>query len=454
MNIYIHVEIAARELDSKLLLASRAARRGHTVVLANLATLKKLLSRGILPPGIFHTKSLTPKAAKVGFHSQLHSAGHAVTSIDEEAGIALDEYETFVTSRYGPETLDSASAVFCWGRQDFESLLARYPRHSHLMHLTGSPRCDLWQKRFRSYWPAVEPFDTPYLLVASNFGLPLGYQTFSQTIDWHRTRKLLPSDLEQYLYINTGENLRMIYEFVRAIVHLSERMCDLPIVLRPHPAEDPTAWRQLLPEKPNIHVMREGPITPWLHNCLALMHNGCTSAIESFVAGVPVITYRPFKREYELAAANCIGTEAAGLDRLCDLVKAMHEGNPAPSETAKATKAVQYRLHYDEDTLAADRIVDIWEQLGTSVAPAPVNRKTIAAFVGRRRFAKWRDKFSGGRHAAEVEKVNVKFPPFQQASLEAQLQSLASCLNENEIPEVKVLDQRLAIIAPTGSGTR
>jgi surface carbohydrate biosynthesis protein len=454
MNIYIHIEIAARELDSKLLLASRAAQRGHTVVLANLTTMKKLLGKGILPPGIFHTKSLTPKAAKVSFHSQLRSAGHAVTSIDEEAGIVLDDYKTFLVARYGLETLDSASAVFCWGRQDFESLLARYPRHSHLIHLTGSPRCDLWKKQFRSYWPAVEPFDTPYLLVASNFGVPLSYKSFPQRIAWSRDKNPLFSTFEKRSYGRASENIRLIYEFVQAVNYLAEALPGLPIVVRPHPAEDPAAWQQLLPTKPNIHVIREGPITPWLHNCLALMHNGCTSAMESFVANVPVITYRPIKQEYERVAANCIGTEAAGLDRLAELVKAMHAGTPAPSETAKATEAVEYRLHYDEETLAADRIVDIWEQLGRSVAPAPVNRKSIAAFVGRGRLAKWRDKFIGGRQDTQVGRVNVKFPPFQQASLEGQLQRLASCLNENEIPEVKVLDQRLAIIAPTGSGTR
>jgi surface carbohydrate biosynthesis protein len=454
MNIYIHVEIAARELDSKLLVASRAAQRGHTVVLGNLATLKKLLSRGILPPGIFHTKSLTPKAAKVEFHLQLRSAGHAVTSIDEEAGIVLDDYKTFLVARYGLETLDSASAVFCWGRQDFQSLLARYPRHSHLIYLTGSPRCDLWKKQFQPYWPAVKQFKKPYLLVASNFGVPLSYKSFPQRIAWYRDKNPLFSTFEKRIYGRASENIRLIYEFVQAVNYIAEALPDLPVVVRPHPAEDPAAWRQLLPTKPNIHVIREGPITPWLHHCLAVMHNGCTSAMEAFVAGVPVITYRPFKQDYELAAANCIGTEAAGLDRLCGLVKAMHVGNPAPSETAKATEAVEYRLHYDEDTLAADRIVDIWEQLGTSVAQTPVHRKTLAAFVGRRRLAKWRDKFTGGRHAAEVENVNVKFPPFQQASLEGQLQRLASCLNELEVPEVKVLDQRLAIIAPTGSGMR
>ena len=34
MNIYLHVEISARELDSKLLLAVLAASKGHEVVVA------------------------------------------------------------------------------------------------------------------------------------------------------------------------------------------------------------------------------------------------------------------------------------------------------------------------------------------------------------------------------------------------------------------------------------
>ena len=37
MNIYLHVEISSRELDSKLLLATLAASRGHDVIVSDLA---------------------------------------------------------------------------------------------------------------------------------------------------------------------------------------------------------------------------------------------------------------------------------------------------------------------------------------------------------------------------------------------------------------------------------
>jgi len=41
MNIYINVEIATRELDSKLLLATLAAARGHHVILSDLESILK-----------------------------------------------------------------------------------------------------------------------------------------------------------------------------------------------------------------------------------------------------------------------------------------------------------------------------------------------------------------------------------------------------------------------------
>ena len=39
MNIYIHVEISVRELDSKLLLATIAASKGHQVIISDIETI-------------------------------------------------------------------------------------------------------------------------------------------------------------------------------------------------------------------------------------------------------------------------------------------------------------------------------------------------------------------------------------------------------------------------------
>ena len=67
-NIYIHVEISARELDSKLLLATIAASKGHQVVISDLSSINSGINNGLLAPGVFHTKSLTPTQKKIERH--------------------------------------------------------------------------------------------------------------------------------------------------------------------------------------------------------------------------------------------------------------------------------------------------------------------------------------------------------------------------------------------------
>ena len=56
MNIYLHLEISARELDSKLLLAILAAEKGHNVIISNMREIMNGLRDGLFPPGIFSYK--------------------------------------------------------------------------------------------------------------------------------------------------------------------------------------------------------------------------------------------------------------------------------------------------------------------------------------------------------------------------------------------------------------
>ena len=75
MNIYIHLEISSRELDSKLLLGILAASRGHHVIVSDQESIIKGLRRKILAPGIFHTKSVTPSETKITKHNKIIETG-------------------------------------------------------------------------------------------------------------------------------------------------------------------------------------------------------------------------------------------------------------------------------------------------------------------------------------------------------------------------------------------
>ena len=80
MNIYLSIELAVRELDSKLLLATLAAARGHQVIVSEQNIIKRGLMSGALDPGIFHAKSLTPNDNKIALHQSLIDNGFKIAA--------------------------------------------------------------------------------------------------------------------------------------------------------------------------------------------------------------------------------------------------------------------------------------------------------------------------------------------------------------------------------------
>ena len=96
-------------------------------------------------------------------------------------------------------------------------------------------------------------------------------------------------------FVTASEQYRTIASFIEAIQYLSEHNKDYDIVLRPHQNEDVDSWKLYLEGIPNVHVIREGSITGWINNAFAVMHNGCTSALESTISKKPILTYVPNK---------------------------------------------------------------------------------------------------------------------------------------------------------------
>ena len=179
MNIYIHLEISARELDSKLLLAVIAAARGHKVLISDIIGFNIGLNTGLLKPGIFHTKSVTPSKTKIFKHQKIIDKGFKITSIDEEHGLFRDDYEIFAKARFSEESIQQASAIFCWGPKDTKNLKLLFPKNLSKIYQTGSPRSDLWKNFFFDYWEIPKKIPKkPFLLVASNLGIANNIKPF------------------------------------------------------------------------------------------------------------------------------------------------------------------------------------------------------------------------------------------------------------------------------------
>ena len=450
MNIYISVEITSRELDSKLLLATLAAARGHQVIVSDLESILKGTLNGALAPGIFHTKSLTPADHKITRYKFFTDKGFKITSLDEEAGLDLDNYEEFSRTRFSDQMIEQASAVFGWGNDDVDTLKKLYSKHASKIHKTGSPRVDLWKSLFSDYWgvPLKAP-KRPFLLVSSNMGFSNNLMDLYQIIKlkkntgyYQRNSELLQSDFNRAAqdYLKTSA-------FIEAIKYLVNHNKGYDIVFRPHPTENIEAWKVYLEGIPNVHVIREGSITQWVNNSFAVMHNGCTTAIEATVSRKPVITYIPFKLKiYADAPSNKLGYFVESLNDLSHTVNTLFDdiiSGKKKNVIKEIPEIVSKKIYLDKDELAAEKIVSVWDSLASDSLSRSSNQMKFQWLLKVNKFR----KMIGNARRLLLGKLkeNNKFPLLDSDDINKRVSKLQKILGIEGI-KCELLSDRTILI--------
>lgn len=457
MNIYQHIEISSRELDSKLLLAVIAASRGHQVVIGNVDAIKWGVRTGVLKQGIFHTKCLTPSNEKTSFNKFMLSTGNLITSIDEEAGLVDHGYERFAIVRYSDETIGQASAVFAWGSEDTETLKRIYPQYANRIHQTGSPRADQWKPCFTNYWGAPKGMPKkPFLLVSSNMGSANAIRPFHESIAYERLAGYFQRDPDSFAkrFNHIAEDYRMSLAFIEAIRYLAaESEGDYDIVLRPHPVENIKAWKVYLADIPNVHVIREGSITAWVNNAIAVMHNGCTTAVEATISGTPVVTYVPFEQEYAREIPNDLGIRCQSLEALSSAISRLFhlsQSGASLDENVELPESVAKKVYLDEEELAAQKIVKVWESLDNGELSrlcdwtkygVVLKLLKLRALVGLLLRTAFPRKFG---HPKE----NYKFPPMDAEDIRVRVRKMQHTLGLSARLHCKLLSDRTVLIRP------
>ena len=183
---------------------------------------------------------------------------------------------------------------------------------------------------------------------------------FHENINLHRNAGYFKRDPDLFknLFYKRAEDYRKLYSFIDAIKFLANNNDKFDIVLRPHPTENIKAWEIFLENVPNVHVIRQDSITAWVKNSFAVMHNGCTTAIEATISGKPVITYSPFKMEYAHELSNKLGHKVESKEEL--LIKANEIFYSKNNENQKNKKVeffdpISNKLFIDKNEIAAKK---------------------------------------------------------------------------------------------------
>jgi len=461
MNIYQHVEVLVREIDSKLLLAILAAARGHQVLLSDVEILEKGIKRGILAPGIFHTKSLTPSESKIARHQAIIDKGSLISSMDEEGGLVEKGYEYDAKFRFSDQSIEQASAIFGWGPEDIETLSKVYSKYSSKMHKTGSPRVDLWRSSFSNYWDIsnLAP-KKPFLLAVSHMSHANYVAPFHNIISASRKSGRIKRDPNWFSkkFGMAAEHHLAIAAFIEAIEYFSKFNNDYDIVLRPHPTESVYSWKVFLEGIPNVHVIREGSVTAWVNMSFAVMHNGCTTGLEAIVSDKPLITYLPFKQDYGNEISTGLGYRVETKEVLLSTVNQIFQSLKIDSKSELENllsdkKKVFKKIFLDENELSAKKIIKVWESLANNdnKLSQPNNWIKFKIFLIVMKFkgiiGRLLNKiFPKNFSQVGLKKDNFKFPPLDQNDIIARINRLRDILGIKEKIDCKFLSDKTILI--------
>ncbi len=367
------MEIASRELDSRLLIALFAVRAGLEVVLGQKWLLQK--NARAMPKGYWIFKTLTPGDAKQ--MQRIRRLGHGISAIDEEMPGLGDGSQRL--RWVNPRSVEACEAIFCLGGEHEAAMRRSYPDHADKLVVTGNPRWDFLRPELRAVYAAdaraIRAEYGRFILINTNIGLVNSAKNTADgliralvrdgRIDLDRADdRAFVDDLKAF----ESANFAAAPGLAR---RLAESFPNRKIVLRPHPTEKLEPYEATLGGVANVHIVREGPAAAWLSAADLLVHTSCTTATEAFALDLPSICYQTIPsplHTYFLSGA--LSTVATDEDNVIAAARRILDGDADPAERARQRQTFERFFAGQTGPFAAERIANfVTERLGLT-APA------------------------------------------------------------------------------------
>jgi surface carbohydrate biosynthesis protein len=345
INILLPVETIDRELDCKLFLAASLVNKNINVIIAQHdyfnSSCDKFKGGVYIGKNIFKShfpQSELEKPIDLSFYENLKVNDISLFHLDEEGGIIPgdeDGWRQGLDFRLNPGILSDDDYIFTWGsfqKEHYESKDSSLPESNFIA--CGHPKFELCKPRFRNYYKkSIEEIRARYgsfILINTNQGLANGLAGLERTLLDH---------VDKVCYTTKDEKLRLefitwwahqnkiISNFIVLIHSLSIAFPDKTFVVRPHPSEDPKFYRVILSILKNVHVDSAGAVHPWIMAADLIIHDGCTTAVEAFLAKVPVVNFKSTMNDpYEFKLPNQIGSRCESVDDVIRVINDLGDG--------------------------------------------------------------------------------------------------------------------------------
>lgn len=358
MNIFLPIETINREIDFKLVLGALLANGEHNIYVGQHDLIQKIAEKSnqaglYIGKNIFHKSSSEEDGQR---YKQLKKRGIDVIYLHEEGAVFAGkekDWQDTLSKQYNIDFFDSADRICVWGEFQKEFDLQRGGKAP--IFVTGHPRFDLYKNKWRSAIRSNLPNSfNKYVLINGNYGLANHGQgeeyVFSAKANYH------PESVKERLwrigfYTYSKHQMHSLIELVH---QLAVAFPDINFVYRPHPSESHEFYETVFRGVSNIHVNHDGPVGPWILNSLAVIHDGCTTAIEAQIAGKPVINFKPFYSDkYDIWLPNQMGLRATNFQETEEILKDILTNEFIISNRSVNNDALQLLYNFSGDSFSA-----------------------------------------------------------------------------------------------------
>jgi len=369
-RLTLPVEVYNREFDAKVLLSCFAAERGFSVIVGSKREIHHKMDT--LPQSIYLAINLSDRNIVVD--TLLNKLGHTIAGGDEES-IVYSSPEVYIKEKVGHEVFKKPKLFIAWGQEN-RRIWETHPEYRGApIYITGNPRIDLLRPELRPFW------ETQTHKLRKRYGQFILMNTNFDRINNHRpgkgedqqtlqAAKADPSAVSEYDLALATYHQDLFHNFQKMASTIAQSYPDYTIVIRPHPSERKETWKEATAGCSNVQVVFEGNIVPWLLAAKVVIHNSCTTGLESYVLGVPVIAYLPLtSARFDRKLPNNLSQKAYNLDELQALVNTSLKGGFQPdlSVATSQKNLIQQYIDSLEGTFASEKIVEALEQFDNTL---------------------------------------------------------------------------------------
>ena len=450
-TLVIPVETINRELDAKLHLALRAALRGWKVILGGRANINQFIPQ--LPPSIYISKGL--RVGNKHILRFMEGFGHVPVALDEES--LIRQSDEALLMMLDDETFNRPRLLFAWGQSNAD-VWKRFKgyRGTPILEI-GNPRIDLLRPELASYFErevqSIRDRFGDFVLVSTNFSMVNHFIP-----DHVRFATAGDADAERADALRQGLKVhkRLIFDaFIAAIPEIARAVAPMTLVIRPHPSENPKSWEAAAAGVPNVKVIHEGPIGPWLMAARGLIQNGCTSAVEAGVVGTPALAFRPrVSEQFEVELSNRVSRDCRSLPELITALKSLPPKGPLPE---KQLAYLRTHIASVDGAFSCDRLLDALDDHADRLVAPPARGALAMAGTKLAHFRRYplRDTIKGLRKMGSAKSYRAhKFPGLPEEAVTSRIDRLRAV--RPELPSVTVtpLADSIYAISARAPGTR